>query len=385
MKYKYLFRFGRGKRTLDLLGPSVDYFWNEIYDVFDLTGELRVKKLDRTEFTDKEIKKLARDFFEDVDEDCYVVRIEIRNKELYFCSLGTFGCASGFDGYLKANSILSKDQRTVDIFPGSKELFFHTIDGTSVGVLMVEYTREEETISESLIEKFNEDCDENKVSERFIVTDNEIENAVKKLANSMNIKMKSTDQVRREINEILLNMALDARKDEFRSKKGAQFTYGRFNVFFEYVKNARTNLEKKRSLEDLAEYVLNSVSGLEVISKNPRGPSEEIDLIVANESKNELFRRFGSLLLVECRHRRKPATSSDIRDFSGKMRSLSIKTGILFSLKGITGNKYDAQSALRDAKKDGRNIIVLNMNDLREISEGIDPTTTIRNAFYRVL
>ena len=385
MKYKYLFRLGRGKRALDLLGPSISYFWNDIYDVFDIYNELTVKKLDRTEFTESEIRKIAGELFEDMDEDNYLIGTEIRSKELYFYSLGTCE-AFDLDEYqqlVEDYFDLFEKPKTVDILPESRELFFRRIDGTLVGVLVIEYSKEKERVSKSLVARFRKDCDENNASERLIVTDNEIENSVKKLADSMDIKIKSTSQVRREMNESLLEMALDERKAEMRLEKGGRFSLSRFNVLLDYVKNARTNVAKKRSLEDLAEYLLNGIKGLEVISRNPRGPSEEVDLIVANESKNEFFRRLGNPLLVECRHRRKPATSKDIRDFSGKMRSMAIKTGFLFSLKGITGDKYDAQSALRDAKKEGKDIIVLDTNDLLRISQGESPIAVIRNAFYR--
>lgn len=124
MEYTYLFRLGRGKRALDFLGPSIGHFWNDIYDTFDLTQELWVKKLDHTEFTDSEIKGIARELFEDIDEDEYLIYTEIRNKELYFRSLGKFGVYE-LDGYLKAISIFSTDQRIVDIPPVCKEFFFH--------------------------------------------------------------------------------------------------------------------------------------------------------------------------------------------------------------------------------------------------------------------
>ena len=91
----------------------------------------------------------------------------------------------------------------------------------------------------------------------------------------------------------------------------------------------------------------------------------------------------GNPLLIECRHRRKPVSSKDIRDFHGKMHSMAIDTALLFSLKGITGDRYDAQSALRDVKKEKKNMVVIDMNDLLEISQGANPITVIRNAFYR--
>ena len=385
MKYKYIFRLGRGKRALDLLGSSIGDFWNDIYDGFDITKELTVKKLDNTEFTDSEVRKIAGELFDDMEEDNCSIGTEIGNKELYFHHLDTY---ETFD--LNENQRLVEQYfnlfekpTIVDILPGLRELFLYKINSTLIGVLVMEYAKGKERFSESLVLRFRKDCDKNNVNERLIVTDNKIEKSVKNLADTMDVRIKSTRQLIREMNENLLEIAINQREDEIRSKIGKKFSLGRFNIFFDRVKNARTNMAKKRSLEDLAQYLFSCIEGLEVVSRNARGPSEEVDLIVANESKNEFFRRLGNPLLIECRHRRKPVSSKDIRDFHGKMNSMAIDTALLFSLKGITGDKYDAQSALRDVKKEKKNMVVIDMNDLLEISQGANPITVIRNAFYR--
>jgi len=51
-KYRYLFQFKKRKmEPLDLLGKSIEDFWNEIYDVFDFEGKMVVKRLDGKKFT----------------------------------------------------------------------------------------------------------------------------------------------------------------------------------------------------------------------------------------------------------------------------------------------------------------------------------------------
>ena len=56
-KYKYMFKFGRGSKTLELLGPSISYFWNDIYDSFDIYREMFVEKLGGNVFSLSEIKR----------------------------------------------------------------------------------------------------------------------------------------------------------------------------------------------------------------------------------------------------------------------------------------------------------------------------------------
>lgn len=141
-------------------------------------------------------------------------------------------------------------------------------------------------------------------------------------------------------------------------------------------------MAKKNALENLAEYLFNNLEGFSVIKRNYRGPSEEIDLLVANESKDISLRSLGTPIAVECRHRKTPASSKDIRDFKGKLDDAGLKSGILITLKGIAGDRHDAITVIRESRKAGLLIIVVSMKDLISISEGKDPIKAIKECFY---
>lgn len=90
-KYKYVFLFKkRGKfEELDLHGKSIKDFWNDIYDMFNLKGEMVVQKLNGQEFTISEIKQLFGDLLEDMIDDFLVIGLEIPNlRTLEFINYG---------------------------------------------------------------------------------------------------------------------------------------------------------------------------------------------------------------------------------------------------------------------------------------------------------
>lgn len=90
-KYKYVFLFKkRGKfEELDLHGKSIKDFWHDIYDMFDLKGDMVVQKLNGQEFTIKEIKQLFRDLLEDMMDDFSVIALNIPNlRTLEFINYG---------------------------------------------------------------------------------------------------------------------------------------------------------------------------------------------------------------------------------------------------------------------------------------------------------
>jgi hypothetical protein len=298
MKYKYLFRFGHGPKVLDLLGPSISYFWNDIYDMFDLHREMFIEKLDESVFSRMEIKRLFRELSEDMEEDSAEIWLEIQN--------------------------------------GGKRLRFLEINISSEAKSLIEESKIELLDPRTMLKK---------------------------------------------INERNLDMALA----ELRCNIGVEdkFTKEKFGIYLDLVRSATSNLGKKDSLEDLSKYFLNGVEGFKVIDRDYRGLSEELDLLVANESEDILLNTIGNPIAVECRHRRKPASSKEIRDFRGKLTDMGLKGGILITLQGVTGNGYDAVAIIREARKNGTSIIVVTLEDLRQIAEGRTPTQILKECFYK--
>jgi len=384
-KYKYLFRFGHGPKPVDLLGPSVTYFWNDIYDLMDMYREMFVEKLNKEIFTFSEIKRIARDLIEDMEEDNAVIWLEIDDggKRLRFLEIDNL---PGYD--------LDEMQKLLEVYSGEFEqpvivlstketrILHFVEEGTMVLLVHLE-DFESGMIDVQMVEKFIAVSKERK-AKLLLVSYQKMDDSAAKLVKHSKIAFRKPDEILKKINEQTLEMTLDEfRVDISLEEKVAKFEKGKFCVFLHLVKNASSNIAKKNTLENLAAYLFNSLEGFSVIKRNYRGPSEEIDLLVANESNDVFSASLGTPLVVECRHRKTPASSKDIRDFKGKLEDAGLKSGILITLKGVAGDRYDAVAVIREARKAGMSIVVVSMNDLISIGEGKDPIETIKECFYR--
>lgn len=384
-KYKYLFRFGHGPKPVDLLGPSVTYFWNDIYDLMDMYREMFVEKLNKEIFTFSEIKRIARNLIEDMEEDNAVIWLEIEDggKRLRFLEIDNL---PGYD--------LDEMQKLLEVYSGEFEqpvivlstketrILHFVEEGTMVLLVHLE-DFESGMINVQMVEKFIAVSKERK-AKLLLVSYQKMDDSAAKLVKNSKIAFRKPDEILRKINEQTLEMTLDEfRVDISLEEKVAKFEKGKFRVFLDLVKNASSNIAKKNTLENLAAYLFNSLKGFSVIKRNYRGPSEEIDLLVANESNDVFSASLGTPLAVECRHRKTPASSKDIRDFKGKLEDAGLKSGILITLKGVAGDRYDAVAVIREARKAGMSIVVVSMNDLISIGEGKDPIETIKECFYR--
>jgi hypothetical protein len=75
-----------------------------------------------------------------------------------------------------------------------------------------------------------------------------------------------------------------------------------FKAFIEKAVSARTNNEKKLTYEYLAIFLIGAIEGFTVIGHDERGPAEEVDLWVANESTSNFWQRIGNPFIVECKN-----------------------------------------------------------------------------------
>ena len=154
----------------------------------------------------------------------------------------------------------------------------------------------------------------------------------------------------------------------------------------ERVRSASTNKEKKEALEKLTNRIINTTDGLEISHEDTRGLDSEIDLMVINECKQRTLEEMGTPFLVECRNWSVPMPAKAIRDFGGKLRDRNIQTGIIVSMKGVTGSeKTDAKGAIRTfLTRDNIKILVFDESDLEKIVEGTKFAELLRRKFYDI-
>ena len=197
-----------------------------------------------------------------------------------------------------------------------------------------------------------------------------VDNILKKIVG----KKISTDKFERNISNLIhfVNKQPAIEKDFLKE----------FGITLKKSLEAKTNDEKKVSLEVLGKILVKMIEGLDVIGSDVNTNTEEIDIIVKNESKEPFWQRLSNPFLIECKNWSKPVTASEIRNFDGKMHIITFR--IMITINGITGedDRRDAKGVIRDARIIGRHIIVLDKNDLIDIAEGVHPAERINAKFY---
>ena len=162
-----------------------------------------------------------------------------------------------------------------------------------------------------------------------------------------------------------------------------EIDFAELSKYWEKVKNAKTNKEKKDTLENLADFLFRSIKGIEVIDKNIRTSAEEIDLLLKNESGHIFWSQLGSPLLVECKNWNKKIGTDEVVIFKDKLETQGVKVGILIAVKGITGTKKkDAVLKIREYKQRGFRIVLLTGEDIEDICDGVNPTDKLQEKYY---
>jgi Restriction endonuclease len=151
---------------------------------------------------------------------------------------------------------------------------------------------------------------------------------------------------------------------------------------------AKKDAKKGGMLEKVVEDIFSSLEGLRVVKRNARLRAEELDLIIQNDLHTGFWRVAGSPLIVECKNVRKRVGAAEISLLLDKLASVGpdAKTGIMVAMNGITGNpSRDAVLKIREARREGRYILVLDRSDLQEIAKGASLGTIIERKYNETI
>jgi hypothetical protein len=146
-----------------------------------------------------------------------------------------------------------------------------------------------------------------------------------------------------------------------------------FDSLLQAVDGATTNDEKKKTLEALASVLLSGMPSWRCKYANLVTKSAEIDIVVEQTGAvPDALSEFGRYALVECKNWRKPVDAKHIRDFIGKMKSARVRLGIVFSMRGVTGEQQGTD-ALREIEKayasDQMAVVVISRDDFRACAD----------------
>lgn len=131
-----------------------------------------------------------------------------------------------------------------------------------------------------------------------------------------------------------------------------------------------TNYEKGIHLEEIANYFIECIEGLNVSARRKKIENQEIDLCCYNVSENGLLWELGTIVLVECKNYKKPVETKEIRSMIYLMEAKGVNTFILFARNGVTSG---AKAEIRKQLIYERNIIVIDEKDLQRIRDNIKP------------
>lgn len=159
----------------------------------------------------------------------------------------------------------------------------------------------------------------------------------------------------------------------------------RFRPYWKRTLVARTKKDKGKALEELLCSLFESVKGLSISDKNIRTASEELDILIVNESKNPFLEKLGTPILVECKKWKHSVGAKEVNWFISKVKRRSIKVGIFIAWEGITGNEYkDANLEIKKALEDGIIVVVVTKDQLMEVYGPRDFLYTLKNCYYKV-
>ncbi len=119
------------------------------------------------------------------------------------------------------------------------------------------------------------------------------------------------------------------------------------------------------ALERFAAEFLQTVKGLQILSRNVRLEAEELDLLVQNDITTGFWRFAGSPIVVECKNWSNKVGAREIAILVDKLKVMGpdARTGILIAPNGVTG---PVRTKLRDYLRDGLYILVLDHDDLQD-------------------
>ncbi|NCT39912.1 acetylglutamate semialdehyde dehydrogenase [Bacillus sp. EB93] len=136
--------------------------------------------------------------------------------------------------------------------------------------------------------------------------------------------------------------------------------------------------EKGKALEEIVQYILDKSAVFEVYS-NVRTSSNEIDILARLNAKGKYFKGQGLLdfhdsFLSECKNYNKKVDVTWVGKFYSLVKYTKNNLGILFSYKGLSGDKWHNAVGLTKKlyllEEDERYIIDFNYNDFKKLSEG---------------
>ena len=142
---------------------------------------------------------------------------------------------------------------------------------------------------------------------------------------------------------------------------------------------------KGKLLEDLMALVLKTVPGFHQVSTQRKNETEEIDVVVRNESTDPLWvNERTSYILVECKNWSKPVGVAELRSFLHKVQRKfdRCRLGLFVAPGGFTES---LRAELRGERKDDKLVMLLGPQDLADLIASGDRNETLKKLHERAV
>jgi len=147
------------------------------------------------------------------------------------------------------------------------------------------------------------------------------------------------------------------------------FSISEYKKLLDAMENAQTNEEKGKSLEELMQYLMERIPGVEVTARAIQCDIEEIDLVLWNSQIDDVLRGWDGIILVECKNWSTRVGASEVEWFINKLRRRGVENGIFVAAEGITGDSLRAAGAIiMEALREKIRVIVITRSDLKSIT-----------------
>ncbi len=136
------------------------------------------------------------------------------------------------------------------------------------------------------------------------------------------------------------------------------------------VKNATSNDEKGRTLEELMAVLFEGDPGFEVVERRFSTGDEEIDLLIKNNVNRPFWTALGSpLLFVECKNWSGRVGSREARDFEVKLQNHRplVKLGVFVAFGGVTS---EFVTEVKRASRADYALAVIDSEDIASFLDG---------------
>jgi hypothetical protein len=160
--------------------------------------------------------------------------------------------------------------------------------------------------------------------------------------------------------------------------------YARISELVARVDAVESPADKGAALESLMEALFAHVPGFVVYDRDLRTATEELDLVILNDSADPIFSKDGAIILVECKNWATKSGRPELSLLEGKMRNRFNRCTLAFFISW-SGFAETVQREMLRLSRDNYLIVCLVGNDVRRAALSDNFPEFLRQAALQAL